>query len=223
MQSSAHKMLLLGLFEKVWTLIYGPFGPNFEEIIMLSEYQLSLPAITLESADGREQAALEKAKAQVGFIPNMYARMVNSPGLLETYLDGYAAFRKESGFTPAEQEVVFLVISRENGCEYCVSAHSMLADVQSGLAPSVTDAIREGTLIGDTKLAALADFTRTLFHTRGLPSQAAVHAFLSAGYSERQVLEIVLALAVKTLSNYANHLFHTPLDAMFSGRAWPHK
>lgn len=187
---------------------------------MLSEYQLTLPALDLHSADARGQAVLEKAKAQVGFIPNMYARMVNSPALLETYLDGYAAFRNESGFTPAEQELVFLVISRENGCEYCVSAHSMLADVKSGLAPQATDAIRDATPIEDAKLAALAEFTRTLFHTRGLPSLAAVEAFLAAGYGERQVLEIVLALAIKTLSNYANHLFHTPLDEMFAGRVW---
>ncbi|MFZ3207040.1 MAG: carboxymuconolactone decarboxylase family protein [Pseudomonas sp.] len=190
---------------------------------MLSEYQLTLPALDLTSADARGQAVLEKAKAQVGFIPNMYANMVNSPGLLETYLDGYSAFRNESGFTPAEQELVFLVISRENGCEYCVSAHSALADMKSGLAPEVTDAIRDDSPIGDARLAALAEFTRTLFHTRGLPAKSAVEAFLGAGYSERQILEIVLALAVKTLSNYANHLFHTPLDEMFSGRAWTQK
>ncbi|EOX7328012.1 TPA: carboxymuconolactone decarboxylase family protein [Pseudomonas aeruginosa] len=187
---------------------------------MLSEYQLSLPAINLDNADGPAKAILEGAKAQVGFIPNMYANMVNSPGLLKTYLDGYAAFRKESGFTPAEQEVIFLVISRENGCEYCVSAHSTLADKMSGLAPQITDAIRDGSPIADEKLAALAEFVRVLFHTRGLPSAAAVQSFLAAGYGERQVLEIVLALAVKTLSNYANHLFHTPLDEMFADRAW---
>ena len=190
---------------------------------MLSEYQLTLPALDVKTADSRGQAVLERAKVQVGFIPNMYANMVNSPGLLETYLDGYAAFRAESGFTPAEQELVFLVISRENGCEYCVSAHSMLADMKSGLAPQVTDAIRDGAPIGDAKLAALAEFTRTLFHSRGLPSRAAVEAFLAAGYGERQVLEIVLAIAVKTLSNYANHLFHTPLDEMFAGRACQQK
>ena len=190
---------------------------------MLSEYQLTLPALNLNSADSRAQAVLEKAKAQVGFIPNMYARMVNSPGLLETYLDGYTAFRTESGLTSAEQEVVFLVISRENGCEYCVSAHSTLADKMSGVPPQVTDAIRNGTYIEDPKLGALADFTRTLFHTRGLPSRAAVETFLAAGYGERQVLEIVLAIAVKTLSNYANHLFHTPLDEMFAERAWQQK
>ncbi|MGL3662837.1 carboxymuconolactone decarboxylase family protein [Pseudomonas aeruginosa] len=187
---------------------------------MLSEYQLNLPDLDLATTDERGQAVLQKAKAQVGFIPNMYARMVNSPGLLETYLDGYAAFRNESGFTPAEQELVFLVISRENGCEYCVSAHSVLADKQSGLDPRFTDAIRAGQPIDEPRMAVLADFTRTLFHTRGLPSREATEAFLAAGFSERQVLEIVLALAVKTLSNYANHLFHTPLDPMFASRAW---
>jgi len=55
---------------------------------------------------------------------------------------------------------------------------------------------------------------------RGLPDTADVNAFLGAGYSERQILEIVLAIAVKTLSNYANHLFHTPVDAIFAGRTW---
>lgn len=190
---------------------------------MLSEYPLTLPALNPDTASPRGAEVLQKAKTQVGFIPNMYANMVHSPGLLETYLDGYAAFRAESGFTPAEQEVIFLVISRENGCEYCVAAHSFLADMKSGLAADVTNAIRDGSPITDTKLAALAEFTRTLFHTRGLPTKAAVDAFLTAGYSERQILEIVLALAVKTLSNYANHLFHTPLDGAFSGRAWTQK
>jgi hypothetical protein len=75
---------------------------------MLSEYQLTLAPKTLDDADPDARAVLEKAKAQVGFIPNMYARMVNSPGLLTTYLDGYARFCQRSGFTPVEQEVVFL-------------------------------------------------------------------------------------------------------------------
>lgn len=190
---------------------------------MLSEYQLTLQPLDLKTADSQGKAILEGAKAQIGFIPNMFAYMVNSPGLLKTYLDGYTAFRKESGFTSAEQEVIFLVISRENGCEYCVSAHSTLADKMSGLAAQVTDAIRDNASIEDVKLAALAEFTRILFYSRGLPSSVAVESFLAAGYSERQVLEIVLALALKTLSNYANHLFHTPLDAMFASRAWRQK
>jgi uncharacterized peroxidase-related enzyme len=187
---------------------------------MLAEYQITLPAQTVDSAEPKGKALLESAKAKLGFVPNMYANMVNSPGLLEAYLTGYASFRADSGLTPPEQEVVFLTISRENGCEYCVSAHSFLADKMSGLAPEVTDAIRNGTPIRDAKLAALAEFTKVVSSTRGLPSKAATQAFLAAGYSERHILEIVLALAVKTISNYSNHLFHTPLDPVFADRRW---
>lgn len=187
---------------------------------MLAEFQITLPAQTTATADPKGKTLLENTQATLGFIPNMYANMVNSPGLLEAYLTGYTSFRNDSGFTPPEQEVVFLTISRDNGCEYCVSAHSFLADMKSGLAPDVTDAIRNGAPIADAKLAALAEFTSVVSGTRGLPSKAATEAFLTAGYSQRQILEIVLALAVKTISNYSNHLFHTTLDPVFEGRRW---
>jgi uncharacterized peroxidase-related enzyme len=187
---------------------------------MLAEYQLTLTPKTLDDANPEARALLENAKAQVGFIPNMYARMANSPGLFATYLDGYTRFRQQSGFTPVEQEVVFLTISRENGCEYCMGAHSVIADAMSRVPTAVTDALRDGAPIPDVKLAALNQFVRIMVVERGLPSRAEVDRFFSAGYSERHILEIVLAIAVKTLSNYANHLFHTPLDEVFAARAW---
>jgi uncharacterized peroxidase-related enzyme len=187
---------------------------------MTAEARLNLPQLTLESADAASRAVLEKAKVQVGFIPNMYQGMANLPGVLDTYLHGYAAFRAEGGFTPAEQEVVFLVISRGNGCEYCVSAHSMLAAKVSKVPENVLKALRDGSAIPDPKLAALATFTETMRNTRGQLTQADLAAFLAAGFSERHVLAIVLALAVKTLSNYSNHLFHTQLDETFGAFAW---
>jgi uncharacterized peroxidase-related enzyme len=187
---------------------------------MTSEYTLTLSPKALHNADPKAKAVLERAKAQVGFIPNMFAGMANSPGLLETYLDGHDRFRSDSGFTPAEQEVVFLTISRGNGCEYCMAAHSVIADRISKVPPPVTEAIRTEQAIPDSKLAALSAFTSALLATRGRPSKADVLAFLSAGYGERQVLEIILAIGVKTLSNYANHLFHTPVDEIFASREW---
>lgn len=187
---------------------------------MLADYRLTLDPKTLDDAGPEARALLEKAEAQVGFIPNMYARMAHSPGLLNTYLDGYSRFRQHSGFSPVEQEVIFLTISRENGCEYCVSAHSVIADTASKVPVSVTDAIRTGEPIPDAKLAALSQFTRLMVAKRGLPDRADAERFLAAGYGEWQILEIVLAIGVKTFSNYANHLFHTPLDEVFAARAW---
>ncbi len=187
---------------------------------MPEKFQMSLPPHTLGSESPRIRGVLEQAQQQVGFIPNMYARMVNSPGLLETYLTGYDRFRKESGFTPAEQEVVFLTISRENGCHYCVAAHSVLADKFSHVPTAVTDAIRDGNPIPEPKLRALSEFTRTLMAKAGRPDRADVDAFLAAGYTERHILEIILAVAVKTLSNWSNHAFNTPVDEMFAAREW---
>lgn len=187
---------------------------------MTAEYKLSLPFHTIESADPKAKPALEKAKAQMGFVPNMYAGMANAPGLLDTYLESYARFRSESGFTPPEQEVVFLTISRANGCGYCVAAHSFVADQMSKVPPPVTEAIRNGHPIPEPKLAALSIFVETMVRTRGLPSNADVQVFLAAGYEERHVLQIILAIAVKTISNYADHVLHSPVDAAFAGRAW---
>lgn len=187
---------------------------------MTAPYISSLPAQTAETANDAQKAVLAKALAQVGFIPNMYARMVNVPGLLDMYLDGYASFRSASGFTAQEQEVVFLTISRENGCDYCVAAHSFIADVKSKVPVDVTDAIRNRKDILDPRLAALSTFTLEMVETRGRPSAKAANEFLAAGFTESHILQIVLALAVKTLSNYSNHIFNTPLDEVFAARKW---
>jgi len=187
---------------------------------MTTDYKLTLPAVSLETAAPQARAVLDKAKAQVGFIPNMYGGMANSPALLDTYLDGYERFRKASGFTPAEQEIVFLTISRNNGCGYCMAAHSTLADKMSNVPAPVTDALRAGRPIPDARLSALSIFTDAMVASRGLPKRGDVEPFLAAGYEERHILDIILAIAVKTLSNYSNHLFQTPVDAMFAGRVW---
>lgn len=187
---------------------------------MTSEYRITLAPRTLENADPAAKAVLEKAKEQVGFIPNMYAGMVNSPGLLDTYLEGYSHFRKGSDFSSVEQEVVFLTISRENRCHYCMAAHSMLAENMSKVPAEVTAAIREGHSITDHKLDYLSKFTAVMVESRGLPGRKDVESFLAAGYSEQNILDIILAIAVKTLSNYSNHLLHTPVDDMFSAHSW---
>ncbi|MBU6492164.1 MAG: carboxymuconolactone decarboxylase family protein [Burkholderiales bacterium] len=182
--------------------------------------KLKLTPLSLDAAQGRVKDALDTAMKQTGMIPNMYANMSNSPGLLETYLFGYNQFRKESGFTPAEQEVVFLTISRFNECTYCMAAHSMIAEAVSKTPAQAIAALRADQPIEDSKLQALSAFTRVMVESRGRPTSDEVKAFISAGYSERQVLEIILAMAVKTISNYSNHVFHTDVDARFASHAW---
>lgn len=173
-----------------------------------------------ESAPEGAKPLLQQAKSQMGFVPNMYGAMANQPALLKAYTSAYAAFRAEAGFAPAEQEVIFLTISRDNGCEYCVAAHSLVADAMSNVPLAVTNAIRDGKPAPDAKLGALATFTSSMVSSRGNPSDAEVSAFLEAGFDEKHILGIILAISVKTISNYTNHVFHTPVDSAFAGRTW---
>jgi uncharacterized peroxidase-related enzyme len=175
-----------------------------------------LTAIDSGSATDEQARILDEAKRQVGFIPNMYANMANVPAVLDSYLYGYVQFRKESGFSPPEQEVVFLAISKVNACSYCTAAHSMIADKKSGVPNPVLQAVRHGTAIPDAKLGALFEFAAEMVSTRGRPSQESTRRFLSYGYTESHILSIVLAISVKTLSNYSNHLFETSVDEAFS-------
>ncbi len=175
---------------------------------------------TIETATGKSKALLQSAKEKFGFVPNMYGGMAHEPALFEAYVSSYNAFRAECGFTPVEQEVIFLVVSRENGCTYCVAAHSFVGDKMTGVPAEITDAIRDGRTIPDAKLAVLAAFTGKMVLSRGNPTEADVAAFEAAAYSERNILGVILAISVKTLSNYTNHVFHTPVDATFAPRVW---
>ncbi|AOU97960.1 alkylhydroperoxidase [Acidihalobacter yilgarnensis] len=177
--------------------------------------KLKLYPQTLGNPDPSVRRALEKAKKANGFIPNMYANMANSPGLLESYLDAYARFRQASGFTPAEQETVFLTISLANGCDYCTAAHSFIAEKMSQVPEPVLQALRARKPIPDDRLAALTKFTQIMVDTRGRPTESELNAFRATGFTDRHALEIIHALAIKTLSNYSNHLLHTEIDEMF--------
>lgn len=180
-------------------------------------YHLTLLPKSIDEANPLAKEVLLASRKEMGVVPNMYANMANAPSLLSTYSHGYKSFRKESGFTSVEQEVIFLTISYENQCDYCMAAHSVVADMISKVPVEVTEAIRNGSLIPDKKLQALASFTGVMLNKRGLPSSSEAKAFLEAGYSEEQILYIILAIAIKTISNYSNHIFHTPIDSIFKG------
>lgn len=187
---------------------------------MSEHYEMDLGPVAEEEAGELAGPLLEQAKQELGFVPKMYAHMAQSPGLLSTYLHGYEQFREQSHFSAAEQEVVFLSISAENGCHYCVAAHSTLADGNDDLDEAVIDSVRDGRELPDKKLGALSHFCRHMVQTRGRPEPNQARQFLEAGYRDHHILDIVLAIGVKTLSNYANHVLNTEVDEAFSPRQW---
>jgi uncharacterized peroxidase-related enzyme len=183
-------------------------------------YRSPLHPLSADSARPESATRLSEVEAQMGQIPNMYANMANSPGLFNSYLDGYAAFRKLSGFSAIEQEVIFLTISRHFECEYCMAAHSTIADKVSKVPTEVTDAIRDDRSIPEEGLAAVAALTQELLASNGRPNATTVERFVAAGYSHEQVLDVVHAISVKILSNWTNHLLGTEIDSRFAAREW---
>lgn len=187
---------------------------------MAEVFKTSLPLRRNDDPDPAVSAPLQASQDKIGMVPNMYRAMANLPGLLDAYSHAYNKFRAESGFTPVEQEVVFLAISRANGCHYCMAAHSFVGDNMTKVPTEVTDAIRDGRPVADPRLEALRAFAHVMTESRGNPTPAEARAFLDAGFEETHILGIILALSAKVISNYSNHIFHTELDPAFAGRAW---
>jgi len=167
--------------------------------------------------DGSKEL-LEKAKKQVGFIPNLHAIMADAPGLLQGYRDINDLFLKSS-LSKDEITVIWQSVNVEHSCHYCVPAHTAVAKGMK-IDDAITDALRNETPLADPKLEALRTFTLSVVRKRGAVDDAEVQAFLDAGFTKRHILEVILGIAQKTMSNYTNHLADTPLDAAFGSMAW---
>ena len=170
------------------------------------------------SAPAKSAELLAKAEAKYGFIPNLLGIASESPAALEGYVALSGLF-SGSSLSPVEQQVVTLTVSFENGCDYCMAAHSMAAEMAGATAEQIA-ALREGAPLADARLEALRRFTAALVQNRGWLDEKEVEAFLAAGYSRQSILDVILGAALKTISNYTNHLTKTPLDAAFEKYRW---
>ncbi len=175
-------------------------------------------AYTAETAPEASKPILDGVKGTFGFIPNLQAHMAEAPELLAGYSALWDLFSK-STLTAHEQQVVYLTSNFENECHYCMAGHTTLAKMQK-MDPAVIEALRTGTALPDAKLEALHRFATLVVRNRGWVSDADVDAFLAAGYTRRNVLEVVLGVATKVMSNYTNHIVHTPLDSFMQGNEW---
>jgi alkylhydroperoxidase family enzyme len=185
--------------------------------------KMNLTPKTIESADAISSQILETTQKKLGLIPNMYKGMANNTALLDGYVSAYNSFRANSGFSSQEQEVVFLSIAFENECEYCMAAHSFVGDNMTQVPIEVTNAIRDNSEIPDEKLKALSIFSRVITSKRGLPKDTDIDNFINAGYTEKHILGVIAGVGIKTMSNYFNHVFKTPIDDAFKSRIWKKK
>lgn len=173
---------------------------------------------TEESAPAGSKPIIGQVKATFGMLPNLMATLAESPAAIEGYSTLMGIYEK-SDLTPTEKQIILMTNNRLNGCTYCMAAHSAVSKSQ-GVPDDVIAALRSGSPLDDAKLETLRSFTEAMFGTRGNVSDADVDAFLSAGYTKANLLEVVLGTALKVLSNYSNKFTHAPVDRAFQGFAW---
>lgn len=173
---------------------------------------------TLETAPEASKQDLRAAQKAIGFIPNLLGVLAESPIALKAYLDLTELLGKSS-LTAVEQQVMMLAGSFSNGCGYCIAAHSRVAAMVK-MPAEVLDGLRTGKQLADARLEALRSFISEMVNARGRVSDSRIQRFLDAGYTRQNVLEVVFATAMKTLSNYTNHISETPVDSAFASHAW---
>jgi alkylhydroperoxidase family enzyme len=154
----------------------------------------------------------------MGTIPSLYAVMAESPEILKAYTQLHQAFTATS-FDAEELTVVWQTINVEHECHFCVPAHTAIAHSMK-VDPALTEALRNSEPMPTAKLQALHDFTLVMVRQRGNATDAQLETFYAAGYAPKQVLEIILGLSQKVISNYVNHVAKTPVDDMFKPFAW---
>lgn len=171
--------------------------------------RISIPAI--ETATGATAEVYAHVRKVAGGIPNLFAALGHlTPQALSAVL-GAEGVLASGSLSKQELETIKLLISELTGCDYCIAAHVMLGKL-AGLKPDTLKQIRAGDATGDDKRDALIRFVRVLHETRGTVAQADVQAIRDAGYSDAQLAEISLAIALTIFTNTFNRINDTDLD-----------
>ena len=169
-----------------------------------------ITAVTDAQANTAQQGLFAAVKAQLGMTPNLMRTVGHSPAALEGYLSLNAALGK--GVLPvALRERIALTVAQLNQCDYCLSAHTYIGSNIAKLSESEILAARNAES-SDAKTTAALRFARDVVEQRGRVSDDAVTSVRAAGFSEAEVVEIVLNVSLNILTNYINNVAHTAVD-----------
>ena len=174
---------------------------------------------TKETAPEASVPVLDKTQKVYGFALNFFGVLAESPAALSAYVQVNGLLEEHAALSAQERQIVMLAVSELNNCEYCMAAHSVVAEM-SKVPDETVEALRAGRAPADPKQAALFRFARSLAEHRGWVPEEEQKTFLAAGFTTRHVLDVITILALKTLSNYTNHLAQPPLDEAFEGKRW---
>jgi uncharacterized peroxidase-related enzyme len=154
------------------------------------------------------QSLFDNLQKGLGFVPNLYAYFAKS----ETALGDYLALQnRKSSLRAKEREVINLVTSQINGCRYCQSAHTVIGKMNGFTDEQILE-IRKGTASFDSKLDALAKFTASVVTNRGKATEESKNNFFAAGYTEANLIDVVIVVGDKIISNYIHNLTEFEID-----------
>lgn len=173
---------------------------------------------TIESAPEGSKPMLEASQKAYGMIANLHGTLAESPQAYEAYQSLHKLF-SESSFNAEELTVVWQSINVEHECHYCVPAHTGIAQMMK-VDSAITEALRNEEALPTEKLEVLRETTLEIVRERGHLSEGQKEKFFAVGYGNRELLDIVLGLSQKVISNYVNHLAATPVDTAFEKYAW---
>jgi AhpD family alkylhydroperoxidase len=163
---------------------------------------------TRDEVSPANQAIFDQLKSGLGMVPNLYATLAHSENALGSYL----AFQNaKSSITGKAREVVNLVVSQVNDCEYCLAAHTVIGKM-NGFTDAQILEIRGGTAGFDAKLDALARLVTTIAVNHGHAEQGIVDAFFAAGWTKGNLVDTIVAIGDKTVTNYLHGTTHVPVD-----------
>ncbi|PUZ29356.1 alkylhydroperoxidase [Chitinophaga parva] len=163
---------------------------------------------TKEQVSPANQAIFDNLKGMVGFVPNLYAIFGHSDTALSDYL---VLQNRKSSIRAKEREVINLVVSQVNNCSYCLSAHTQLAKMNGFTDGQILD-IRRASINFDAKLDALAKLVKSTTEHRGHASAEALENFYAAGYTEANLIDVVIIIGDKIITNYLHALTNIPVD-----------
>ncbi|NNV54927.1 carboxymuconolactone decarboxylase family protein [Limnovirga soli] len=154
------------------------------------------------------KAIFDNLQKSLGFVPNLYAYFAKNDTALVDYL---ALQNRKSTLRAKEREVINLVTSQLNGCRYCQSAHTVIGKMNGFTEAQILE-IRKGTAAFDSKLDALAKFTASVVEHRGSATEESKEAFFAAGYSEANMIDVIIVIGDKIISNYLHNLTEFEID-----------
>lgn len=161
------------------------------------------------TVSGRAQELLQAVQSKLGVIPNMVRTMAHAPAVVEAYV-GFSSALAKGSLSLKTREAIALAVGQANKCQYCVSAHTLLAG-KAGVNETEITAARTGES-ADPKLAATLRLALAINNKHGHIPDTDLSAARSAGLSDADIMEVIGVVSLNIFTNYVNDVAGTAID-----------